>query len=161
VNAQYVTLGAANEVFGAPVNTVQEILDVRPITCLPQMPPHMLGIIDVRGETIPVIDLRRALGFADVEDDGNTRIVVIAVAENGRVATVGVRTDRVFEVTGLDSDTLEPPASLGGYWSPGCVAGVGRRNGSFVTVLDFDQLLQKADSLRVGSRGTPFPGPSS
>jgi len=148
VHAQYVTLGAANEVFGAPVDRVQEILDVRRIACLPQMPPHMLGIIDVRGQTIPVVDLRRALGFDDAEDSGSTRIVVMTLDESSGPVTVGVRTDRVFEVTGLDAGVLEPPAAIGGDWSPACVAGVGRRNGSFVTVLDFDQLLRGAGSLR-------------
>ena len=142
MHAQYVTLGASGEVFGAPVDKVQEILDARPIARLPQMPPHMLGIIDVRGRTIPVVDLRRALGFDGAEDTGNTRILVISVAGADGPTTLGVRTDRVFEVTGLDGDGLEPPVSAGAQATTGCVAGIGRRNGGFVTVLDFDRLLQ-------------------
>ena len=147
MNAQYVTLGAANEVFGAPVDKVQEILDARPISRLPQMPPSMLGIIDVRGRTIPVVDLRSALGFETMEesgeDTGNTRILVITVDGARGPATLGVRTDRVFEVTGLDG-----PAATGGHWAAACVAGIGRRNGGFVTVLDFDRLLRHVDVAR-------------
>lgn len=142
MHAQYVTLGASGEVFGAPVDRVQEILDARPIARLPQMPGHMLGIIDVRGRTIPVVDLRGALGFDPAEDTGNTRILVVSVAGAEGETTMGVRTDRVFEVTGLDNDAVEPATSGSGAWAAGCVAGIGRRNGGFVTVLDFDRLLQ-------------------
>ena len=151
MHAQYVTLGASGEVFGAPVDKVQEILDARPIARLPQMPGHMLGIIDVRGRTIPVVDLRGALGFEPVEDTANTRILVISVAGAEGATTMGVRTDRVFEVTGLDADALEPATSGGGAWAADCVAGIGRRNGGFVTVLDFDQLLHGMGSVPVTS----------
>ena len=60
---QYVTLGAGGEVFAAPVETVREILDLRPITALPNAPPYLDGMIDLRGRTIPVVDLR-AMGFS-------------------------------------------------------------------------------------------------
>lgn len=151
MNAQYVTLGASGEVFGAPVEMVQEILDTRPIARLPQMPSAMLGIIDVRGQTIPVVDLRRALGFEAADDTANTRILVIGIGGTGGTgepAMWGVRADRVFEVTGLDGDGLEPPASIGGDRAGGCVAGIGRRHGRFVTVLDFDRLLRHVDAPR-------------
>jgi len=144
MHAQYVTLGACDEVFGAPVDKVQEILDSRSISRLPQMPPAMLGIIDVRGQTIPVVDLRHALGFDTAPDTAHTRILVVTVERPGGSATLGIRADRVFEVAGLDTQ-LEVPAAAGGRWSAPCVAGIGRRSGGFVTVLDLDALLQAMD----------------
>ena len=60
---QYVTLGVAEELFAAPVEKVQEILDMRPIARLPQAPGTLLGMIDVRGQGIPVVDLRLTLGL--------------------------------------------------------------------------------------------------
>jgi purine-binding chemotaxis protein CheW len=61
---------------------------------------------------------------------------------------VGLRTDRVFEVTLLDSETLDPPPNVTGAWREHAVAGIGRRNGAFVTVLDLDRLLtQNEQSL--------------
>lgn len=136
--AQYVTLGAADEVFGAPVERVQEILDARPIARLPHMPAAMLGIVDVRGRTIPVVDLRRALGFAEAADTEATRLLVLTVHRDaGDTTTLGVRTDRVFEVTGLDGEVEPDPTGAGGA----CVAGIGRRGGGFVTLLDVDRLF--------------------
>lgn len=138
---QYVTLGVAKELLAAPVSTVQEILDVRPIARLPQAPPNLLGMIDVRGQGIPVLDLRLTLGFEPAEDSENTRIVVLRIGSPGADLTVGLRADRVFEVTVLDQEALDPPPTLSANFQDHCIAGIGRRNGAFVTVLDLDKLL--------------------
>ena len=81
--AQYVTIGVANELFAAPVAKVQEILDMQVIARLPRAPDHLLGIIDVRGEGVPVLDLRLTLGLPAATDTENTRIVVLAVTDGG------------------------------------------------------------------------------
>jgi len=140
--AQYVTLGVAEELFAAPVEKVQEILDMRPIARLPQAPETLLGMIDVRGQGIPVVDLRLTLGLPAAPDNENTRIIVLAIAgEGGGELRLGLRADRVFEVTILDEDELDPPPAVSGAWSGRCIAGIGRRNGRFVTVLDLERLL--------------------
>ena len=139
--AQYVTLGVAGELFAAPVEQVQEILEMRPVARLPQAPGHLLGMTDVRGEGVPVLDLRLTLGLPGAEDTENTRIVVLNVDGNASHRTVGLRTDRVYEVTVLDSDELDAPPSVSGGWKEHAVAGIGRRNGAFVTILDLERLL--------------------
>ena len=143
--SQYVTLGVANELFAAPVERVQEILDTRPIARLPQGPANLLGMIDVRGQGIPVLDLRLTLGLEPAADTENTRIVVMAVTPHDAVLTVGLRADRVFEVTVLDGADLDPPPAINGAWTGRSIAGIGRRNGQFVTVLDLDRLLSGTD----------------
>lgn len=138
---QYVTLGVASEVLAAPVTAVQEILDMRPIARLSQAPANLLGMIDVRGQGIPVLDLRLTLGLAPAEDTENTRIVVLQVNTGAVPLTVGLRADRVFEVTILDQEQLDPPPTISAGWQDHCIAGIGRRNGAFVTVLDLGRLL--------------------
>lgn len=140
-SAQYVTLGVADELFAAPVEKVQEILDMRPIARLPQAPDTLLGMIDVRGQGIPVVDLRLTLGLPAAPDTENTRIIVLALAGQDADLRLGLRADRVFEVTILDDDALDPPPAVGGTWAGHCIAGIGRRNGRFVTVLDLERLL--------------------
>lgn len=141
---QYVTLGVGHEVFALPVEVVQEILDARPIAHLPQAPAHLLGMIDVRGRGVPVIDLRGKLGLpplpAGASGDG-TRILVLDVPVEGRNLVLGLVADRVFEVTALDEDRLAPPPEIGARWNSACIAGVGRRNGAFVIVFDLTRLL--------------------
>jgi purine-binding chemotaxis protein CheW len=143
--AQYVTLGVANELFAAPVEKVQEILDMRPIARLPQAPANLLGMIDVRGQGIPVLDLRLTLGIEAAEDNENTRIVVLSISGPDRQLTIGLRADRVFEVTVLDQDELDPPPAISAAWHTHSIAGIGRRNGAFVTVIDLDRLLSVVD----------------
>lgn len=143
-SAQYVTLGVANDLFAAPVERVREILDTRPIARLPQAPPHLLGMIDVRGTGVPVVDLRVLLGLEPLADNENTRIIVLSVETEAGAVTMGLRADRVFEVTVLDAAALDAPPAVGGAWSGRCIAGIGRRNGAFVTVLDLDRLLGAA-----------------
>jgi purine-binding chemotaxis protein CheW len=143
--SQYVTLGIAEEIFAAPVERVQEILEMRQIARLPHAPAYLLGMIDLRGQGIPVVDLRLKLGLSAAEDTHATRIVVLKVMAGGREVILGLKADRVFEVTVLDGGTLEPPPEIGVRWQSESIAGIGRRNGSFVTVLDLDQVFAAAE----------------
>ncbi|WP_372839385.1 chemotaxis protein CheW [Phaeovulum sp.] len=144
-SAQYVTLGIAGELLAMPVERVREILDLQPIARLPGAPSHLLGMIDVRGQGVPVLDLRLKLGFMPGEDDGDTRVMVITATVAGADAVIGVKVDRVHEVTVLDSDRLEPPPGAAAGWRAETIAGIGRRNGRFVTVLDFERVFGAAD----------------
>jgi purine-binding chemotaxis protein CheW len=146
--AQYVTLGIAGELLAIPVERVREILELQPIAQLPGAPNHLLGMIDVRGQSVPVIDLRLKLGFMPGEDDSSTRIMVIAASTGGPEAVIGVKVDRVHEVTLLDAGTLDPPPEAAAGWRAEHIAGVGRRSGEFVTVLDFERVFG-ADEMTV------------
>lgn len=139
--AQYVTIGVAGEIFAAPISRVQEILDMRPVARLPWAPPNLLGMIDVRGAGVPVLDLRLTLRMPAAADTENTRIVVLSFDAGGRSRTVGLRADRVFEVTVLDDDALDPPPTASAAGEDQVIDGIGRRNGAFVTVLNLDRLL--------------------
>lgn len=144
--AQYVTLGVAGETFATPVERVQEILESRPIARLPHAPAHLLGMIDVRGQGVPVVDLRVKLGLSPIADSDNTRIIVMRVDIAGTQVVLGLKTDRVFEVTVLDETALQPPPEIGGRWRSDCIAGIGRRNGAFVTVLNLDSLFAEGEA---------------
>ncbi len=140
-HAQFVTLGVAEEIFAVPVGSVQEILETLPITPLPQAPANLLGMVDVRGQTVPVVDLRLTLGLPAREDTQSTRIVVLSLGGPSGQQHLGVRTDRVFEVTELDDGAIEPPATLNGQWTNHGIVGIGRRKGAFVTVVDFSRMI--------------------
>ncbi|WP_193175173.1 chemotaxis protein CheW [Oricola nitratireducens] len=150
--AQYLTLGIASETLAVPVGRVQEILELRPVSCLPHSPESLLGVIDVRGQSVPVVDLRLKLGFPQSADTPDTRIVVLFVEVAGRQMTFGLKADRVFEVTVLDNTDLEAPPEVGMSWRSDCISGIGRRNGAFVTVLDLDRLF--------GDAGMSFSAPA-
>lgn len=151
---QYVTLGVASELLAVCVDRVQEILEMRPISRLPHAPPGFLGMIDVRSQGVPVVDLRIKLGFPPADDTENTRIIVLTVPSGSEFLTLGLKADRVFEVTVLDEAELDPPPRIGAGWSSGAITGIGRRNGAFVTVLDLEGLFASSD---VKALGEPTP----
>jgi purine-binding chemotaxis protein CheW len=144
-NRQYLTFGIDQERFALPVERVQEVLDMRPISRLPHAPPYVLGLVDVRGAGLLVIDLRVKFGFAPTEATNRTRIIVVDAAVEGRRQGVGLVADCVFAVSDLDSAALEPPPSIGSRWRAEYVIGVGRDGGKFVIVLDLDRLIESAE----------------
>lgn len=144
VSAQFVTLGVDREVFGLPIALVREILDSCEISRLPRAPNYVLGMIDVRGEGVPVLDLRLKLGLAASATTPTTRIIVLELDLQSGRAVLGLRVDCVFEVTELDGG-LEPPPNFGARWRRECIAGIGRRGKTFVVVLDLPYLLADED----------------
>ena len=95
------TLGIEREVFGVPVEAVLEILDVQPVFRVPEAPAYMLGLIDLRGRSVPVLDLRTKLGLPSIPPTEMTRILVLEVEVSGRPLVLGLVADRVFEVMAL------------------------------------------------------------
>ena len=89
------------EVFAVPVELVREILDMRQPFRIPEAPAHLAGLIDVRGQAVPVIDLRLKLGLPPRDASADTRILVLDVPLEGRCLSLGLIADRVFEVTAL------------------------------------------------------------
>lgn len=143
---QYVTFGIDREVFAIPVNSVQEILDLRQISRLPRAPDYVLGLMEVRDAGIPIIDLRVKLGLPAVDPTERTRVIVIEALSEER-PTVGLVTDCVFEVTDLGGLELQPPPTVGRTWRSTAVIGIGRRDTDFVIVLDLDRLLAEESLL--------------
>ena len=140
-DAQFVTLGIEREVFAVPVEAVVEILDLRPMFRVPETPPYLAGLIDVRGRGVPVIDLRMKLGLSATTATENTRILVLEVVVAGRQIVLGLIADRVFEVMPLALDQLEAPPDIGVAWRSDYIRGVGRRGAGFVIVFDLAKLF--------------------
>ncbi|HWL82221.1 MAG TPA: chemotaxis protein CheW [Roseomonas sp.] len=138
---QYVTLGVDGDIFAIPVAMVLEILDSRRITRLPEAPMHVLGLIDVRGRSVPVMDLRACLGLPGGETTEHTRILVLEVAGSDKPKVLGLMVDRVFEVTGLDGREVEPPPDLSVPWRSENLLGVGRQGDDFVLLLDVGRMF--------------------
>jgi purine-binding chemotaxis protein CheW len=145
-HAQFVTLGIEDEIFAVEVERVREILDMRPIVRIPNAPGFLMGMIDVRGRAVPVIDLRVKLGLKTAVATEQTRIVVLEVQLADRALYLGLLADRVFEVTALDEHGLEPPPELGIRWRNDYIRAIGRRNASFVIIFDLEHLLSSDET---------------
>lgn len=143
---KFVTLGVGHEVFAIGVDAVREILDLQPMAALPNAPPFLMGIIDVRGEAVPVISLRRKLGLADDVSTEHSRVLVTEVSLADRQLLLGLVADRVFEVTELDESGVEAAPEIGIRWRSDYIRAIGRRSGRFVIVFDLGKLFSSEEA---------------
>ncbi len=151
--SQYLTFGIEQERFALPVERVLEVLDMRAISRLPHAPPYVLGLTDVRGVGLLVVDLRLKFGLARAEVTNRTRIIVVEASIEGKRVAMGLVADCVFAVSDLGGAALEPPPSIGSRWRADYVVGVGRDGGAFVVVLELDHLIADAELLASGVPG--------
>lgn len=151
---QFVTLGIESEIFAVPVETVVEILDRQSVFRIPEAPSYLVGLIDVRGRSVPLIDLRLKLGLPAAAATENTRILVLEVMVAGKVIVLGLIADRVFEVMALGYDQIEAPPDIGVPWRSEYIRGIGRRGSSFVVIFDLPKLF--STDARVLLRSSPM-----
>jgi purine-binding chemotaxis protein CheW len=143
---QFVTLAIDREVFAVPVESVLEILDMRQPSRIPESPPYMLGLIDLRGRSIPVLDLRAKLGLPAVPPTETTRILVLEVTIAGRPLVLGLVADRVIEVMAFSADEIEAAPDIGIRWRSEYILGVGHRDGKFVIIFNLSRLFTEEDT---------------
>ncbi len=147
--SQVVTLGIDREVFAVPVHAVREILGLVPLCRLPDAPAQLAGLIDVRGQTVPVIDLRVRLGLPKVPPTDSTRVLVLSIDVAGRPLALGLIADRVYEVAEIDRATMQPPPDNGTAWRTQHIKAIARHGKDFVIILDLDALLTGSELAHV------------
>jgi purine-binding chemotaxis protein CheW len=144
-----VTLALGREVFAVTVAYVREILDYRAPFKIPEGPDYLLGLIDVRGQGTPTIDLRVKLGLPPTTPDAATRILVLDIPVEGRVLGLGLVADRVIEVISFDDSDIEAAPEIGVTWRSDYIAGVVRRDSGFVVLFDLPKLLTRTETALV------------
>jgi len=138
---QYVTFCLAEELFGVEVSRTREILSVISVTSVPQTPDYMLGVINLRGQVVPVIDMRLKLGLSATDETQDTCIIVVEVLVDGEPIVVGALADAVREVLEIKSDAIEPPPRLGTRLNTEFIKGMGKIDEEFLILLDIDKIF--------------------
>ncbi|MBP2559432.1 purine-binding chemotaxis protein CheW [Neorhizobium galegae] len=144
--SQFVTFSLGDEIFAVPVEVVREILDHEEPFKIPHGPEYLLGLRDVRGQGVPVIDLRLRLGLTRTVRTPHTRILVLDVPVADRVLVLGLVADRVFEVVPFRKEQIETAPDIGVRWRSDYIAGVVRRETGFVVVVDLARLFSDSGS---------------
>ncbi|HVI51890.1 MAG TPA: chemotaxis protein CheW [Candidatus Sulfotelmatobacter sp.] len=142
---EILTLGLSGEAFALEAGIVSEILDLVPVTAVPNAPDHAPGLINVRGKVVPLVDLRVFLGMARNDDTIDTRIIVVETVLDGEPTIIGLLADKVYEVTEIDMQAIETTPKVGMTWPTEFIRGIGHRNGGdFLIVLDMDAIFASA-----------------
>ena len=147
----YVTLGVGTDVFAVDVCYVREILDCQPMANLPQAPAFLVGMIDVRGRAVPVVDLRRRLGFPPAATTDFHRILVLEIPVRGRALMLALLCDRVFDVAEFATTGLETAPELGVSWKSEYIKAIGRWRGAFVIIFDMEKMFSTDEIIRLES----------
>lgn len=138
---QVLTIELEDEVFALDAARVQEILDIVPITEVPNAKAFVGGLINVRGKVVPLADLRRRFGMEARPASRDTRIVVIEVMLDEMPMTVAILADKVHEVTEIAAAAIEETPKVGMRWRPEFIKGIGKKNAEFIIVLDIDRVF--------------------
>lgn len=142
---QLVSFVVGEEEFAVPILSVQEINRMMQITQVPQSPPFVEGVINLRGKIIPVINLRERFGMGALDDSDDVRIIVVEV--NDRV--IGFTVDRVNEVLRISKDIVDPPPPMVCGIESDYVEGVGKLDDRLLILLSLERLFdsQELDDL--------------
>lgn len=134
---QWVTYRLGEETYGINVMQVQEVLRYTEIAPVPGAPDYVLGIINLRGNVVTVIDTRARFGLPSSETTDNTRIVIIESDEQ----VVGILVDSVAEVVYLRSSEIDSAPNVGTEESAKFIQGVSNRDGELLILVDLNKLL--------------------
>ncbi|NEJ70423.1 chemotaxis protein CheW [Rhizobium phaseoli] len=129
---EVLTFDLNGETFALEAVIVQEILDLLPETAVPGSQPFVASVINFRGKVIPLADLRLAFGMEAAEATIDSRIIVIEIDLQGEQTLVGLRTDKVNEVTTLAKTASEAPPSIGMRWRADYINCLVKRGGEFI-----------------------------
>jgi purine-binding chemotaxis protein CheW len=151
VATQYITFKIGDELFAIDVVSVREVLELSLITRIPDAPAHLRGMVNVRGEAIPVVDLRAKFGLPPIPDSVHTRIVVLEIEVEGQRSVLGGIADSVHEVIDFEADMISAPPRFATRWKGDLIKGVARRGEELIIILSTDAVFSGNDVEEIGA----------
>jgi len=137
----YLTFGLGKEEFGLQILKVREIIGYTPITAVPQTPGYVKGVINLRGQVIPVIDLRLKFHMIEKEITDQTCIIIIETTTREGAALTGLIVDQVSEVLDIETDQIEAPPSLGATMDMSFILGLAKIADRVKILLHIDAIV--------------------
>ena len=148
---QYLTFALGEEEFALEIAKVREVLDYPHITRVPRMPDYLCGVINLRGNVVPVVDLRLKFGLSRTEKTVDTCVVIVEAELEGETTVMGALADSVHEVLDLAAGDIEPPPRMGTRLNTDFLKGMGRQGERFIIILDIDKVLSSEELALVSS----------
>ena len=147
---KYLTFALASEEYGLEILKVREIFGYMEITAVPQTPDHVKGVINLRGQVIPVIDLRAKFGMDTTEVTEETCIIVVEISQGTRKFDTGIVVDHVQEVLDIDGQNIEEAPQFGSNVNTDFILGMGKIEDTVKILLDIDKVLAGEDFSSLG-----------
>lgn len=145
----YLTFRLGKEIFAANIIKATNIIEVLPITKVPRSPEYMKGVINVRGNVLPVIDTRMKFGMSPIKITKTTVIINFNVEIDGEQSDVGALVDEPGTVVEVDESEISEPPHIGAKYKSELIKGTLKINKDFVMVLDIDKVFTLDELLEV------------
>ena len=142
LSGKYLTFMLGTEEFGLEILKVREIIGYMQITAVPRTPGYIKGVINLRGQVIPVVDMRAKFEMETADITDQTCIVVVEVSSRSSRFFTGVIVDRVREVLDIDAADIEPSPEFDSDVSTSFILGMGKVGGTVKILLDIDEVLR-------------------
>ncbi|EAY25690.1 chemotaxis protein CheW [Microscilla marina] len=143
--ASYLTFTLGDEYFAAPIQRVREVLEMQPITRIPKTSAFARGILNLRGNILPIFDTRLRFGLETVIDSPKTRIIVLEINYQKESLLVGAVVDNAWDVVQYSSDEITPPPSLEDYKNAVFVEGILKLDEMFVMLINVDKIFSPSE----------------
>ncbi|HSW00944.1 MAG TPA: chemotaxis protein CheW [Sedimentisphaerales bacterium] len=138
---KYLTFALAHEEYGLEILKVQEIIGYMNVTAIPQTPSYVKGVINLRGQVIPVVDLRAKFGMEAVGITDETCLIVVEITRTDRKFSTGIIVDRVQEVLDIAGKDIEEAPEFGASVDTDFILGMGKIGDKVKILLDIDRVL--------------------
>ncbi len=138
---KYLTFALGEEEYGLEILKVREIIGYMKITAVPKTPHEAKGVINLRGQVIPVVDLRAKFGMEAADVTEQTCIIVVEITQGDRNFSTGIVVDRVQEVLDIDGKDIEEAPQFGSTVDTNFILGMGKIADSVKILLDIDKVL--------------------
>ncbi|GAB7079158.1 chemotaxis protein CheW [Megalodesulfovibrio paquesii] len=148
---QHLTFSLGEEQFACNIGSVREILDAAETTRIPMAPEYMRGVINVRGQAVPVVDLRVKFGMEPAPVTVHTCVIIMELSVGGDTVLLGALTDSVQEVIEIPQDTISPPPRLGASIDTRFMTGMARMGERFCILLDLNAVFSVDELAEVAS----------
>jgi purine-binding chemotaxis protein CheW len=138
---KYLTFALDQEEYGIGILKIKEIIGMMPITAVPQTPPFIKGVINLRGKVIPVMDLRLKFGLETMDYTDRTCIIVVEIEHHNQQMIMGLVVDGVQEVANIKGGEIERTPDFGSGGHTGFIKGMAKIAGGVKILLDIDCIL--------------------
>lgn len=145
----YLSFKIGSEFYAANVSYVHNIIEYTDITKVPEMPAYMLGVINLRGQVLPVIDARIKFGLTNTEITSNSCILVMEVDVEGSQVFIGALVDAVAEVLEISESEIKDPPSIGTTIKSQYISGVYHDENKFIMILEMNKILASDEIINM------------
>jgi len=151
--SQFLTFHVGSDEYAIDILQVREVLGYTPVTRMPMAPPCIRGVMNLRGQVVPVIDLPAKFGLPSATPTRRTCIVIVEISASAELTTMGIVVDSVDQAVDLAPGDISPPPDFGTPIDVSYLRGIGKAPHGFVLVLEVDRVLSSSELSIAASLG--------